>query len=665
MAETEDLSPRGIYVRTDVHMPVGEETDLRVTLPSGQTIALYARVAHVLTPAAAHALGRHPGIGFELLGPDTPARLQLRAFLDTLKAEVTNQGLTTTTQVIVVEPSPPLRTRMARALEAAGFKVTAVATAMEALSACTVWRPDTIIAASEMDGMTGVDLMYAMSDHPTLADVPLILTGGDSDLHRLEAFRAGVRDYIPRPFLDEELLIRVHRVAAPVISAAPGLRGSLHDIALGTLLSLFEFERKSGVLSLMRQGETSRLFLADGRILKLDAPGPGSAKTRIMKLLDWRDGQFEFAPTAVTGKDEVNIPVTALLLEHARRSDEAKATHQVVPAQLSSAAIGIPMDSSMFALPATDKDQFFESWSGVIPMGPGTNPGIAVPTLNPGTNPGMAVNPATATPPTPTPVVPAPVAPVPTQTAPMPAQAPPSQATPPPAQSPTRAGSITGGWSDVEEPRAALSPAQPPKPAAAPPTATAAPAPKARPSSKPVTPSSVGIGTVATGSIGSSPAVELPAVASPAASRPVASPVKAPPSKPVVSSPLPSVPRAAAPTPSAPAPLPPIITKLPSEPSMLTLPTSAATPPGGSAIVEETVIMNAAPSGMGEDTMEDWDDDVQPLDSSGMMPLDASELIEEQEPDARPSQPPSLPPPPPTKPQASVPPQPPKKLKAQ
>jgi len=626
VAETEDLSARGIYVRTDALMAVGEETDLYVTLPTEQTIALYARVAHVLTPAAAHALGRHPGIGFELLGPDTPARIQLRAFLDNLKAEVTNQGLTTTTQVIVVEPSPPLRTRMARTLEAAGFKVTAVASAMEALSACTVWRPDAIVAAAEMDGMTGVDLMYAMSDHPTLAEVPLVLTGGESDLHRLEAYRAGVRDYVPRPFLDEELLIRVHRVVAPATSAAPGLRGSLHDIALGTLLSLFEFERKSGVLSLQRKGEVSRLFLADGRILKLETTDAGSAKSRIMKLLDWRDGQFEFAPTAVTGKDEVNIPVTALLLEHARRSDEAKAPHQVMPAQVSSAAIGIPMESSMFALPATDKDQSFESWSGVIPMGPTTNPGIAVPTLNPGTNPGMAVNPATATPPTPTPVVPSPVAPVTKQTAPMAAQA---AASPPKQTAPMAA-----------QPAPASSPS---------PTGTSPAAAKPRPASKPVTPSSVGIGTVATGSIGSAPAVSLPAAPTSSA------PTKAPPSKPVVASPLPSVPRAV-------APLPPNITKLPSEPSVLM---SAATPPGGSAIVEETVIMNAAPSGMGEDTMEDWDNDAHSLDASGTMSLDASELIEDAEPEQRPSQPPSLPPPPPVKPQASVPPQPPKKVKAQ
>lgn len=75
--------------------------------------------------------------------------------------------------------------------------------------------------------------------------------------------------------------------------------------------------------------------------------------------------------------------------------------------------------------------------------------------------------------------------------------------------------------------------------------------------------------------------------------------------------------------------------------------------------------MNAAPSGMGEDTMEDWDNDAHSLDASGTMSLDASELIEDAEPEQRPSQPPSLPPPPPVKPQASVPPQPPKKVKAQ
>lgn len=325
-AETEDLSAHGLFIRTDSLLPVGEETELRLTLPDGTFLAFKARVAHMLTPHAARALGRHPGMGFELVGPaQAPARLKLRAHLDSIRVEITNPGLSTTTQGVIVEPSTPLRARMQRCLEGAGFKITAVATMPEALDACTQWRPDVIISAAELDGgMAGVDLAYAMSEHATLADVPLVITGDEGDLARLEAFRAGVRDYIPRPFLDEELVIRVHRVVAPVAPAAnPGLRGNLVDIGLGTLLSLFEFERKSGILLLLRDGEIARMFVSEGKILKVEAnTGNGVAKQRLMQLLDWHAGQFEFSPCSIGGRDELQTSVTQLLLEHARVRDE-------------------------------------------------------------------------------------------------------------------------------------------------------------------------------------------------------------------------------------------------------------------------------------------------------------------------------------------------------
>jgi hypothetical protein len=157
----------------------------------------------------------------------------------------------------------------------------------------------------------------------------LLLTGDQGDLIRLEAFRAGVRDFIPRPFLDEELVIRVLRVAAPPAPTVnPGLRGSIGDIGLGTLLSLFEFERKSGILLLLRQGEVGRIFIADGRIMKVEGTsGNGAPRERIMRLLDWHDGAFEFSPCAIGGRDEVNLSVTQLLLEHARTRDEQTGPH--------------------------------------------------------------------------------------------------------------------------------------------------------------------------------------------------------------------------------------------------------------------------------------------------------------------------------------------------
>jgi len=328
-AETEDISARGCFIRTEALLPPGEETRIVLTLPDGTRLKFRGRVAHMLSPSTARALGRTAGMGIEIIDGDAASRLKLRAHVDSIKGEITSPGLTSATQIIVIEPSAPLRARMVRGLEAAGFMVTAVSAATEALEACAVWRPDAIIAAAEMDGMTGIDLAYAMSEHSLLSDVPLLLTGDQGDLIRLEAFRAGVRDFIPRPFLDEELVIRVHRVAAPPAPTVnPGLRGSIGDIGLGTLLSLFEFERKSGILLLLRQGEVGRIFVADGRIMKVEGTsGNGAAKERIMRLLDWRDGAFEFSPCAIGGRDEVNLSVTQLLLEHARTRDEETGPH--------------------------------------------------------------------------------------------------------------------------------------------------------------------------------------------------------------------------------------------------------------------------------------------------------------------------------------------------
>jgi CheY-like chemotaxis protein/Tfp pilus assembly protein PilZ len=327
-AETEDVSARGLFIRTDSLLPVGEETELRLTLPDETFLRLRARVAHMLTPHAAKALGRHQGMGFELIGQDTQSRLKLRAHVDSIRGEITSPGLTTTTQAVVVEPSNPLRERMVRCLDAAGFKVTPCTSMPDALDACTQWRPDVIICAASLgEGMTGVDLAYAMSEHATLSDVPLVLTGDEGDLARLEAFRAGIRDYVPRPFLDEELVIRVHRVVAPSAPAAnPGLRGNLVDIGLGTLLSLFEFERKSGILLLLRDGEIARVFVSEGRVLKVEAnTGTGAPRQRLMQLLDWQTGQFEFSPCAIGGRDELQATITQVLLEHARTRDEQPA----------------------------------------------------------------------------------------------------------------------------------------------------------------------------------------------------------------------------------------------------------------------------------------------------------------------------------------------------
>ena len=77
---------------------------------------------------------------------------------------------------------------------------------------------------------------------------------------------------------------------------------------------------------LLREGDIARLFVSEGKILKVEASsGNGAPRQRMMQLLDWHAGQFEFSPCAIGGRDELADTVTQLLLEHARVSDELDA----------------------------------------------------------------------------------------------------------------------------------------------------------------------------------------------------------------------------------------------------------------------------------------------------------------------------------------------------
>ena len=331
VAESEDLSRRGVFVRTDALLPVGAVTDLIVTLPDQVEFRVIARVAHLLSPSAARALGRHVGMGFEFLESDSAGRDALVDYLDDLLEELTPppQPVPEQSRIVLAEPSGPLRERIQAALEQAGFVVEAFADGTDAFVACVRVRPDLVVAAAHMEGLDGWTMVRAMASNPRLVDVPVVFTSDDaSDMTRLQAYRLGVRDYIPKPFIEEELVIRITRwltVAPRGAAETAMLSGNLAEISLPTLLSLLEFERKSGILVVLRDREAARVFVAAGRVVKVElAPLDRAPRERMMSLLDWQHGTFEFTSCEVVGSDELGLGTSAMLLEHARIRDEEK-----------------------------------------------------------------------------------------------------------------------------------------------------------------------------------------------------------------------------------------------------------------------------------------------------------------------------------------------------
>ena len=329
-AVSEDLSSSGVFVRTEELLAVGAVVELLVRLPDGPEFRVVSRVAHLLTPAAARSLGRRPGMGFAFLAHENAGRERLLAYLEELTEDMPPPRLELPNQpfAVVADPKQAVLDRLEGALAAMGFETLLFRNGAEALAACHELIPDVVVAALDMPVMNGLALLARLKNKAVLAEVPVVLMAEEAtDLVRLQAYRLGVRDIVPRPFTDEELCIRVGRAALEARRPAPEpvLRGNLSEISVATLLSLFEFERRSGVLHLRRDEEWARLFVASGRLVKvegLDGEIDADSTQRIMRVLDWKRGRFEWSPSEVVVGDELGLKTQQLLLEHARVRDE-------------------------------------------------------------------------------------------------------------------------------------------------------------------------------------------------------------------------------------------------------------------------------------------------------------------------------------------------------
>jgi DNA-binding response OmpR family regulator/Tfp pilus assembly protein PilZ len=328
-ASTEDISRQGVFVRTDEFLPVGNVVELTLHLPRGGALNVISRVAHILSDKAARALSRRAGMGFEFLEQDETHRESLEAFLADLLEEATppSHELPRVARVLVADPSPRLLERLTNALGESDFEVQTVANGAEVYSLCLEQPPDVLLIADNMPVMDGWTLVKMLATRPHLADVPVALMSDDSsDITRLRAYRLGVKDFLQRPFTDEEVCIRLRRLALSGRNSERfTLRGNLAEIGFGTLLSLLEFERKSGILAVLSQAEVARLFVAAGRIVRIESsrgPEEATPKERLMHVLDWHEGNFEFTACEVVGADEVQVSTQYLLIEHARLRDE-------------------------------------------------------------------------------------------------------------------------------------------------------------------------------------------------------------------------------------------------------------------------------------------------------------------------------------------------------
>ncbi len=290
-------------------------------------------------------------------------------------------------RVLVVDDDSWAQRMLAAVLSHVGHQVGMAADAREGLLAADHVQPELLIVKTRLTGLDGWELVARLRARPELASVPaLFLVNGPASGRRGASFRAETDDILIKPFSPEALQAKVERLlqgnpasqpagsrdvgqamadpgsAVPVapqserpsgpnppplppsersrrptpVAGRPSRRqtpigvalvGRLDEFGAASILMLLELERRSGVLILSGAPGNGRVQVRRGRVLRAtieDRPDCRAAAA-VFEMLTWNEGRFEFHPGEVEGEDEVRSSTSFLLLEAARKQDEAAA----------------------------------------------------------------------------------------------------------------------------------------------------------------------------------------------------------------------------------------------------------------------------------------------------------------------------------------------------
>ncbi len=171
--------------------------------------------------------------------------------------------------LLAVDDDDRLRELIKRYLAREGYDVTTARDAAAARKLLQTMAFDLIILDVMMPGEDGFSLLTAMRNEMAIQTPVMLLTARGEASDRIEGFRRGADDYLPKPFEPEELSLRIAAILRRAAPDAPveevRLSGMVFHVARGEL---------------RRDGRMVRLTESEMLLLKVLAARAGAAVSR-------------------------------------------------------------------------------------------------------------------------------------------------------------------------------------------------------------------------------------------------------------------------------------------------------------------------------------------------------------------------------------------------
>ncbi|EIJ36234.1 phosphate regulon transcriptional regulator PhoB [Thiothrix nivea] len=124
--------------------------------------------------------------------------------------------------ILIVEDEQPIRSMVGFALGRAGYELAEAADAEQAYAEIDRQRPQLILMDWMLPGINGLELVRRLQRDCNTQDIPIImLTARTEETDKINGFRAGIDDFISKPFSPAELVARIQAVLRRTQNAQP------------------------------------------------------------------------------------------------------------------------------------------------------------------------------------------------------------------------------------------------------------------------------------------------------------------------------------------------------------------------------------------------------------------------------------------------------------
>ena len=204
--------------------------------------------------------------------------------------------------ILVIDDDELVSRTLQRALKLYDYQVMVANSGTEGLHLARRHLPDLLVLDVIMPGTDGFQVCRQVRGDPMLKDVPILfLTAKSKDEDKIEGFRAGGDDYLPKPFNMQELQLRIQailrRTSGQEEDESSGLI-AIGDVLLDTrtfrvttpagtqLLTNVQFDLLYHLMSNAGEVFTSQQLLQDVWDYPRDTGSPELVRAHIKNLRD-------------------------------------------------------------------------------------------------------------------------------------------------------------------------------------------------------------------------------------------------------------------------------------------------------------------------------------------------------------------------------------------